>query len=1014
MSQSNDDLLNELNALPTKEKKKKNKAKKTVEPSPIPEEPKPEETQQPQPPAQSNDDLLNDIESTPSTKSKKKKGKKAATTQEQQPPEQPPQQETPPQQEQPQQQQEEPKTEEPPAKTEEEQEPQETEVKKKKKVVKKVVKKKKKEDSMLKLLQDAKRKQNEEQEKLMKEIEERERKKKEEEERLRKEEEERLRLEELARIEEEKRLKQLKDMGLKASDLAKLDENKRKTEELLKNQGSSLDELLSSIKDRKFVKKKKPKVKKEENVDNKDKEEEIEEEEEGNKVNEDNKEDNNDDNTKNVNKLEALKEEIEGEVGDDDENKKFVVADTNNEDFDDWEDAVDDNEGDGDNENKENDHKDNEEDKDEEEEDDTLTNTSKASKETAPAAAAQKQQPKQKPTSSTSNTASTTLLSKQPLNIDNMTLRAPIVCILGHVDTGKTKILDKLRRSNVQLGEAGGITQQIGATFLPIENFKDHIAKLNPKFRIPLKIPGILLIDTPGHASFQNLRSRGSSLCDIAVVIINIMKGIEKQTLESLDLLRQRRTPFIIALNQMDRIYQWKSTEFGAFRDSLDKQKNSQKREFNKLVQDNITQLIKNNLNTALYDENDNMKEYINLVPTSAITGEGMPDLIGLLSFLSQKYLLRKIEFKNEVQCTILEVKVLESIGTTIDVILVNGTLKVGDKIIIGGLFGPIKTQIKIILTPHPMKEMRVKCEYDRHDVIKGAIGVKLFCPDLENALAGSPLYVYKTEDEADQYSNEITKDFNSIVKDFLSKTGKGIMVQASTLGSLEAILTFLHEQKIQVSVVGVGNLNKKDVIKMQTMHAKQENPLKEDLVILAFDNKVIPEAQQFADANNIKIFNDNIIYHLFDSYIDFKKECALERKKQKEKEAIFPCILKIVMFINKKDPLIIGVDVVEGILKVGTPLYCPEKKISIGVVEGMEKSYKPINNVRPVDGSVSIRMKVADSSLTAGRHFDEKCTFISHITRNSIDALKEYFRDDMTNDDWKTVIKLKKELEIK
>lgn len=1015
MSQSNDDLLNELNSLPTKEKKKKNKSKKAAEPSPVPEEPKPAESQQPQPPAQSNDDLLNDIESTPSTKSKKKKGKKAATVQEPQPQQEEPQQpqaEQPPQQpaEQPSQQPPQQQEEEAPAKNEEEQEPQEPEVKKKKKVVKKVVKKKKKEDSMLKLLQDAKRKQNEEQEKLMKEIEERERKKKEEEERRQKEEEERLRLEELARIEEEKRLKQLKEMGLKASDLAKLDENKRKTEELLKNQGSSLDELLNSIKERKFVKKKKPKAKKEEINDNKEQEEDGEEETE-NKAGEGDKDNNDNSNTKNVNKLEALKEEIEGEVGEDDENKKFVVADTNNEDFDDWEDAVDDNEG-GDDDNKGGDEGDND---DEEEEENTLTNTSKTTKDTAPSSS--KEQPKQKPTSSTPSFASSSTaapLTKQPLNIDNMTLRAPIVCILGHVDTGKTKILDKLRRSNVQLGEAGGITQQIGATFLPIENFKDHIAKLSSKFLIPLKIPGILLIDTPGHASFQNLRSRGSSLCDIAVVIINIMKGIEKQTLESLDLLRQRRTPFIIALNQIDRIYQWKSTEFGAFRESLDKQKNSQKREFNKLVQDNITQLIKNNLNTALYDENDNMKEYINLVPTSAITGEGMPDLIGLLSFLSQKYLLRKIEFKNEVQCTILEVKVLESIGTTIDVILVNGTLKVGDKIIIGGLFGPIRTQIKIILTPHPMKEMRVKCEYDRHDVIKGAIGVKLFCPDLENALAGSPLYVYKTEAEAEQYSNEITKDFNSIVKDFLSKTGKGIMVQASTLGSLEAILTFLHEQKIQVSVVGVGNLNKKDVIKMQTMHAKQENPLKEDLVILAFDNKVMPEAQQFADANNIKIFNDNIIYHLFDSYIEFKKECALERKKQKEKEAIFPCILKIVMFINKKDPLIIGVDVVEGILKVGTPLYCPEKKLAIGVVEGMEKSYKPINNVRPVDGSVSIRMKVADSSLTAGRHFDEKCTFISQITRNSIDALKEYFREDMTNDDWKTVIKLKKELEIK
>ena len=238
-------------------------------------------------------------------------------------------------------------------------------------------------------------------------------------------------------------------------------------------------------------------------------------------------------------------------------------------------------------------------------------------------------------------------------------------------------------------------------------------------------------------------------------------------------------------------------------------------------------------------------------------------------------------------------------------------------------------------------------------------------------------------------------------------------MVQASTLGSLEAILTFLCDQKVLVSVVGVGNLAKKDVIKMETSHANQENPLKEDLVILCFDNKVLPEAQAYADQKGIKIFNDEIIYHLFDKYIEFKKNCELERKKEKEKEAIFPCNLRTVMFINKKDPLIIGVDVVEGIMKIGTPIYCVEKNLPIGIIESIEKDHKPINNVKPNDGSVSIRIKVFDSSLAAGRHFDEKSTYVSQITRNSIDALKQYFRDEMSQDDWKLVIKIKKILNI-
>ena len=573
--------------------------------------------------------------------------------------------------------------------------------------------------------------------------------------------------------------------------------------------------------------------------------------------------------------------------------------------------------------------------------------------------------------------------------------------------------MDKLRHSNVQLGEAGGITQQIGATFIPIENIQTHLTKISKKFQVKTRIPGILLIDTPGHASFTNLRSRGSSLCDIAVLILNIDKGIEKQSVESIELLRMRKTPFVVALNQIDRTYNWQSFPWSGFEDSYKRQKDQQKRLFDEKVEQNQMQFIKNNINTELYYKNKNMKEYINLVPTSAITGEGLPDLMGLLVYLTQSYLIKQITFKEEVKCSILEVKVTESIGTTIDVVLVNGTIHVGDKIVIGGLLGPIKTTVKIILLPRPMKEMRVKSEYDTYEKISGAIGVRFFCPDLENALAGSPLYVYKTEEEAEKYCNEISRDFNSIVQKYISKKGKGIMVQASTLGSLEAILTFLGEQKVDVAVVGVGNLNKKDVIKLQIKHAEDETAKKEDLVILCFDNKVIPEAQQFADENGIKIFVDDVIYHLFDKFIDFKKQCSLERKKAKEKEAIFPCNLKTVMFINKKDPLILGVSVIEGILKVGTPIYCVEKNIPIGIVESIEREKKPINNVRSNDGDVAIRVKVADSSLAAGRHFDESSTFISQITRASIDALKNYFREDMTTDDWKLVIKLKKLLNI-
>ena len=980
--QTNDELLKELNSIPEPEKKKKKKKKGK-------NQPKEEEEKKEEPVKEDKKEEPKEEKKEESAKEEKK--------------------EEPVKDEGEEEKKEEEGDEE--KKDEDENEEKTNETKKKKKVVKKVVKKKgkgkmsKNEAMLIQMAKLQKQKQKEEEERLIKEAAERERKEKEEEERRKKEEEEQRKKEKEIKKQEEERKKKLKELNIKESEYEKLEEKKKKTEEMLKKQGTNLDELLESLKDVKHKKKKKKTKAKEEDKKPEEKEEnEIKEEDKDeNEIKEENK---------NKNENNEEEEDKDDDVNDVEVGEKVFVAE-GNEDIDNWEDELDDNQEKKDDVNKkENKSEEEEEMPKKEEEKKEEKKEEKEEKKEAKKIKKKKGKNKEKENEEEKDKEKDGKVSIKEIR-DNARLRAPIVCVLGHVDAGKTKILDKLRHSNVQLGEAGGITQQIGATFIPIENIQSHISKIDERFHTKTRIPGILLIDTPGHASFTNLRSRGSSLCDIAVLILNIDKGIEKQSVESLDLLRMRKTPFIIALNQIDRTYNWRRFDWSGFEDSYRKQKDQQKRLFDEKVEQNKMQFIKNNINAELYYKNTNMKEYVNMVPTSAITGEGLPDLLGLLVYLTDNYLIRQITYKEEVKCSILEVKVLETIGTTIDVVLVNGTIHVGDKIVIGGLLGPIKTVVKIILLPKPMKEMRVKCEYERYDEISGAIGVKIFCPDLENALAGSPLYVYKTEEEAEHYCNEISKDFNSIVQKYLNKKGKGIMVQASTLGSLEAILTFLNEQKVEVAVVGVGNLNKKDVIKLQIKHAEDENVMKEDLVILCFDNKVLPEAQKVADENGIKIFVDDIIYHLFDKFIEFKNKSILERKKEKEKEAIFPCSLKTVMFINKKDPLIIGVSVTEGVLKIGTPIYCVEKNLPLGVVESIEREKKPINNVRPNDGDVAIRIKVADSSLAAGRHFDESSTYVSQITRNSINALKNYFREDMTNDDWKLVIKLKKILNI-
>jgi len=358
-----------------------------------------------------------------------------------------------------------------------------------------------------------------------------------------------------------------------------------------------------------------------------------------------------------------------------------------------------------------------------------------------------------------------------------------------------------------------------------------------------------------------------------------------------------------------------------------------------------------------------------------------------------------------------MEVKVLDQLGPTIDVILVNGTIKLGDSIILGGMYGPIRSQVKCLLTPSPMKESRVKSDYKHHDSISGSMGIKIFGPGLENALAGAPLFTYKSEDEAKKYEEEIFVDSESVLKKYLSTSGKGVLVQSSTLGALEAMLLDLSEKNIEIAAVGLGHLHKKDIVKIQTLHSNSDNNLKEHLCVLAFDVKVLDEAELYAKTMNVKIITADVIYHLFDKYQEYERQCIQERKKEKEKEAVFPCELKILQAFNKKDPIILGVDVVGGILKIGTPLYVPEKKILLGIVEGIENNKKPINNVRT--GSVAIRIKPADTSVSFGRHFDEKDIIVSKISRPSINALKEFFQEEMSTEDWELVIKLKPIFEL-
>ncbi|XP_059073791.1 eukaryotic translation initiation factor 5B-like [Cryptomeria japonica] len=349
-------------------------------------------------------------------------------------------------------------------------------------------------------------------------------------------------------------------------------------------------------------------------------------------------------------------------------------------------------------------------------------------------------------------------------------------------------------------------------------------------------------------------------------------------------------------------------------------------------------------------------------------------------------------------ECTALEVKVIEGLGTTIDVILINGVLHEGDQIVVCGMQGPIVTTIRALLTPHPMKELRVKGSYQHHKELKAAQGIKITAQGLEHAIAGTQLYVVGPDDDLDDVKEEAMQDINNVMSR-IDKSGEGVYVQASTLGSLEALLEFLKTPavSIPVSAIGIGPVHKKDVMRASVMLEKKK---KEYAAILAFDVKITPEARELADEVGVKIFAADIIYHLFDQFKAYMDNLKEERKKEAAEDAVFPCVLGLLpnCIFNKKDPIIVGVDILEGIARIGTPLCVPTKDfIDIGKIASIEINHKTVDMAKKGE---KVAMKIVGSNADEaqkmfGRHFEMEDEFVSHLTRRSIDILKENYRSE-------------------
>lgn len=584
--------------------------------------------------------------------------------------------------------------------------------------------------------------------------------------------------------------------------------------------------------------------------------------------------------------------------------------------------------------------------------------------------------------------------------VPTLKFRSPITCIMGHVDTGKTKIMDKLRNTNVQEGEVAGITQQIGATFIPKS---DILRKMNNIKDI--SVPGLLMIDTPGHESFSNLRKRGSSFADIVILVIDIVHGLERQTIESLQILKETNTKFVIALNKIDRLYGWNNVPNRFVQDAL-KHNEISINEFNNRLYEIQGQLKEQGINAELYWKNNSIEDTVSICPLSAITGEGIPDLLDLIVSISETNLTQQITIKEELKCIIMEKTSVDGIGITVDALLISGTLNKGDNILIGTNNGPVKTQIRNLLTPPPNCESRVATKYDKNDSLTGAIGFKLFASNLENITLGSEIIITTSDPEiATNSEEELHFSSTGQVSTQFELQHNGVFVYASSEGSLEALMHHLQtvcSPPVPVSGAYIGKVMKKHITKMMISN---KTDYKEINTVLAFDVNVEEEAQTLAERNNITILLDGTIFRLFTQYEGFRKLCINQRKEAHQHLIVYPCILNILKdkVFKRKGPFIFGVKVVDGSLYVNTTLVTVAKgnRLVIGKVISIQNEG---NNIEVANKGSEVCIKIEDDgqNLTFGRQFDHTNTLVSYVTRNSVDIMKIHFKDEITDNDGK------------
>lgn len=536
-----------------------------------------------------------------------------------------------------------------------------------------------------------------------------------------------------------------------------------------------------------------------------------------------------------------------------------------------------------------------------------------------------------------------------------------LICLLtGHVDHGKSQIIETISKKRILDKEAGRITQKISAVKVDLKDINSLAGGILKNLKTKIKIPGFLFIDSPGHAAFTNLRKRGGNLADIAILVIDANEGILAQTQEAIEILRKCKTPFIIALNKIDLITGWRQNTGKDILANINSQTENVRNQLDNQLYTTVGKLYELGFNAERFDRVNDYTKQVAIVPISAKTTEGLQELLAVLVGLAQKYLENElnVELSNGGKGVVLEVREDKGLGTVLDVVLYDGKIAINDEFVIGGIDEPIVSRVRNIF------EMKKPVEK-----VQAAANITLIAPNLEYACAGMPLAV------ADKQSDlaKLKKEVQEQVEEVVIETGKeGIVVKADSLGSLEALVSLLKDRKISIKRASVGEICKRDIAEAEA----QKDEINK--VIVGFNIKQVKEG--------VHVITSDVIYTIIEKFEKLRESIRKDLEVKKLERLTRPCKIYIIpsYVFRQSNPAVVGVEILSGTLRA-----------TISLMNGTGKRITEVKSIQEEGKNVQEAGKgkqvaISLPGVIVGRQIVEGQVLVSDLNEEEFRKLKE------------------------